>query len=238
MVRFEKNEGHINIAWGHDEALSGYFLAVVDRRLSWDEEANSDVNKICKKVSGSGGGSYFNLNTYRFGGFGHKVSETTIFTFMKRYGIDPTTILPSQDGPIMLMHPGGETAEMRIDPTYIMQRRERIRKSFVNSNGGAVRILVARFDRTVAEISKEYNIPIVRGCLPPPKDLPYKCIYFHQAAFPNDFRECTHPDCCFPEKHNVKFQKCGGCKQAPYCSKVCQKADWKRHKISCRQSKQ
>ncbi|KAF9112178.1 hypothetical protein BGX27_003840 [Mortierella sp. AM989] len=238
MVRFDMDEGHINIAWGHDEVQGGYFLAVVDNRLGWEKESSSDVNNICEKVAESGGGSYFDLNTYHFGGFGHKVSEATIFTFMRRYGIDPATILPSQDGPVITIDTGGETAEMRIDPTYIMRRREKIQKTFVSPGDKAKSILVDRVDRTVIKISKEYNVPIIREGLVPPIGLAYTFIYFPQAAFPEDFHECTHPDCCFPEMHNAKFQRCSSCKQVTYCSKVCQKADWNRHKISCLQNNQ
>ncbi|KAG0305302.1 hypothetical protein BGZ99_002146, partial [Dissophora globulifera] len=92
MVRYSKDEGPINVVWGHDETLGGYFLAVVDSRLAWQSEATEDVNEICEDISEDGGGSYFDLNTYRTGGFGRKVTEKTIFVFMKRYGIDPTTI--------------------------------------------------------------------------------------------------------------------------------------------------
>ncbi|KAI8597917.1 hypothetical protein EDD21DRAFT_384101 [Dissophora ornata] len=92
MVRYEKNEGNIQIAWGHDEVQSGYFLSIADGRLMWEHEAGEDVNGICEKVSMDGGGSYFHMNSYRFGGFGHKVSEKTIFVFMRRYGIDPAKI--------------------------------------------------------------------------------------------------------------------------------------------------
>ena len=31
----------------------------------------------------------------------------------------------------------------------------------------------------------------------------------------------------------LKLSKCGGCKQVAYCSRECQKADWKNHKSSC-----
>ena len=35
-----------------------------------------------------------------------------------------------------------------------------------------------------------------------------------------------------------KFRLCQGCFMVRYCSKDCQKADWKRHKIECRASSQ
>ncbi|KAF9112177.1 hypothetical protein BGX27_003839 [Mortierella sp. AM989] len=237
MVRFEKNEGRINIAWGHDEALGGYFLTVEDERLSWSKEASSDVNRICEKVAADGGGSYFDMNSYQLGGFGHKVSEATIFTFMRRYGIDPTKILPNQDKPAMVMNPGGETPQLRIDPTYILERRARIQNQIENSKGKATTILVARVDRTVTELSKQLNVPILRGGLVPPMHLTYTIIFFPQGAYPEGFQECTHPDCRFPEMDDVKYLRCSSCKQVTYCSKVCQKADWKRHKISCQQSR-
>ena len=32
------------------------------------------------------------------------------------------------------------------------------------------------------------------------------------------------------------FQKCGGCKRLAYCSKECQKNDWKKHKTDCKKN--
>jgi hypothetical protein len=93
MVRHEKQEGPIHIAWGYDDGCIGYFLRVVDKRLAWDGDGTKEANEIAGKVAAHGGGSYFDLNTYRIGGFGHRVSEATIFTYMRRYGIDPTKIL-------------------------------------------------------------------------------------------------------------------------------------------------
>ncbi|KAF9435249.1 hypothetical protein BGZ76_006626 [Entomortierella beljakovae] len=92
MVRYQITQGPITIAYGYDGAMVGYFLSVTDDRLGYQEGDSSQVNDICEKVSMDGGGGYFNLNTYVIGGFGYKVSKATIFTFMKRYGIDPTTI--------------------------------------------------------------------------------------------------------------------------------------------------
>ncbi|KAG9063356.1 hypothetical protein KI688_004238 [Linnemannia hyalina] len=97
MVRHTKNLGAIHIAWGYDDACIGYFFTVYDDRLRWQTGQSSEVDSITEKVSMDGGGNYFDLNTYRIGGFGHKVSEKTMFTFMRRYGIDPDKI-KSHDG--------------------------------------------------------------------------------------------------------------------------------------------
>ena len=35
------------------------------------------------------------------------------------------------------------------------------------------------------------------------------------------------------DNKDKRFLKCGACKVSKYCSKVCQKLDWKRHKIVC-----
>jgi hypothetical protein len=37
--------------------------------------------------------------------------------------------------------------------------------------------------------------------------------------------------CCF--KTGVKLQKCGNCNIVYYCSRECQKNDWKKHKPDC-----
>ncbi|KAF9356988.1 hypothetical protein BGX26_004408 [Mortierella sp. AD094] len=92
MRRYDKYEGHIHIAWSFDWKLDGYFMYVEDDRLEWKEGSSKEVDEICKKVAPDGGGWYIDLFTYRHGGFGYKVSEETMFTFMRRYRIDPTKI--------------------------------------------------------------------------------------------------------------------------------------------------
>ncbi|KAF9972753.1 hypothetical protein BGZ73_004055 [Actinomortierella ambigua] len=99
MVRHEKNIGLLLVAWGYDATLAGYYLSVTDRRLAWREEQSTEVEDIVYKVSSDGTGHFFDLHTYVSGGggggggrFGYKVSDDTIFTFMRRYGIDPAKI--------------------------------------------------------------------------------------------------------------------------------------------------
>lgn len=72
--------------------MQGYFFSATDDRLSWQQGQTAEVEKIVEKVAGDGGGNYFDLHTYAVGGFGHKVSKETMFTFMRRYGIDPEKI--------------------------------------------------------------------------------------------------------------------------------------------------
>ncbi len=43
-----------------------------------------------------------------------------------------------------------------------------------------------------------------------------------------EFNKCTH---C--KKYGLKYKLCSGCKKVKYCSKDCQKLDWKKHKINC-----
>ena len=96
-----------------------------------------------------GGGKYFDLNTYRAGGFGHRVSEETMFTFMRRYGINPDNIKSGDGG----MDEGAEGV-----------------------------------------------------------------------------KECAHSECRMPETVHKRCQKC---KNAWYCSRACQIADWSSHKVIC-----
>lgn len=107
MVRHTKNLGAIRIAWGYDDALQGYFFTVYDDRLKWQKGQSSEVDKVTEKVSMDGGGNYFDLNTYPTGGFGTRVSEKTMFTFMRRYGINPGKIKSSDGGM------GGEAGDVK-----------------------------------------------------------------------------------------------------------------------------
>ncbi|KAL2071196.1 hypothetical protein VTL71DRAFT_12431 [Oculimacula yallundae] len=43
-------------------------------------------------------------------------------------------------------------------------------------------------------------------------------------------------NCKVGPAHDTKLLRCGNCGEAEYCSKACQKADWKDHKIICRVS--
>lgn len=45
-------------------------------------------------------------------------------------------------------------------------------------------------------------------------------------------------DCCaYCKTDDVKLMYCGRCGLQPYCSKQCQKKDWKNHKIVCARKK-
>ena len=47
-------------------------------------------------------------------------------------------------------------------------------------------------------------------------------------------RTCDNVSCFNIEIGNSKFGKCARCKRLAYCSKSCQKQDWKMHKSECR----
>lgn len=85
MGRHEIKQGPITIAYGKDH-VTGYFLSVIDERLSWSSDASKQVNDITEKVNPDGGGCYFDLHTGSFG-FGHKVDVPTILYFWKVYGV-------------------------------------------------------------------------------------------------------------------------------------------------------
>eukprot|EP00656_Telonema_subtile_P022973 TRINITY_DN24264_c0_g1_i1.p1 TRINITY_DN24264_c0_g1~~TRINITY_DN24264_c0_g1_i1.p1 ORF type:complete len:140 (+),score=19.94 TRINITY_DN24264_c0_g1_i1:360-779(+) len=49
------------------------------------------------------------------------------------------------------------------------------------------------------------------------------------------FDSCSSRGCFLTEDADAKFQRCSGCGVVVYCSKGCQKADWKaRHKHVCK----
>ena len=49
------------------------------------------------------------------------------------------------------------------------------------------------------------------------------------------FSALTAPQCmkCHKKDARAALQKCAGCKCTLYCGAVCQKSDWKRHKLEC-----
>lgn len=74
------------MAYGYSE-LSGVFLSVFDKRLMYDENATKEVNAVSEAIGvKDGGGSYFDLHT-GLAGFGFKVDDKTMATFLKRYGV-------------------------------------------------------------------------------------------------------------------------------------------------------
>lgn len=71
------------------------------------------------------------------------------------------------------------------------------------------------------------------------KRIPCNCLAAEQSEAkeePNPMtlcRTCQKPDIECP---NNKLMKCGKCKAAKYCSKECQKEDWKNHKWACKRA--
>ena len=48
---------------------------------------------------------------------------------------------------------------------------------------------------------------------------------------------CAHCHAAGTKLHRIKLQKCSQCKELSYCSKTCQKADWKAgHKENCKKA--
>ena len=46
-------------------------------------------------------------------------------------------------------------------------------------------------------------------------------------------RFCANKDCSRRIKHRKKMKTCKACKSVHYCRRLCQKMDWKRHKLIC-----
>jgi hypothetical protein len=89
MVRKEIKQGAIEIAYGSDH-MTGYFLSVYDKRLSYKTGISPAALSIIEKVNPDQGGAYFDLHTADFG-FGQKVDKPTLIYFWRAYGI------PEQD---------------------------------------------------------------------------------------------------------------------------------------------
>ncbi|KAG0210570.1 hypothetical protein BGX28_009206 [Mortierella sp. GBA30] len=244
MVRYEKDYGAINVAWGYDDAMKGYFLTISDSRLAWASHASEDVNNICYKVADDGAGRYFDMNTYRVGGFGHKVSEETIFTFMRRYKIDPDKI-GTPEAVDVDEGPGGQkehydiaftSPEKYLDPTYIKERKEELEKVIKTSLIKPAIIHIPRIDRTITELAEQHNIPILRQ-QEPPLSTKRTVFFYDLETYGDGVKECAYPDCRMPEMEGlVVHKRCARCKKVWYCSRTCQMADWKTHKAECQES--
>jgi MYND finger len=92
MPRFEIDNDPIHIAYGYDFPVPGVFLAVTDKRLKYNANASKSVNAVTEQIGvKDGGGSYFNLHT-GVDGFGMKVDDQTMITFLRRYGIPEENI--------------------------------------------------------------------------------------------------------------------------------------------------
>ena len=87
----------IRVAYGYSES-PGVFLSVCDERLEYDENATDEVNVVTANIwVKDGGGSYFDLHT-GLSGYGLKVDDKTMATFLERYGVtdEQIRLLPLQ----------------------------------------------------------------------------------------------------------------------------------------------
>lgn len=85
-MRFVIEGDPISVAFGSD-TVAGVFLSVFDRRLEYDPSSTPEVNAVTEKIGvRDGGGSYFDLHTGDFG-FGIKVDDVTMATYLKRFGV-------------------------------------------------------------------------------------------------------------------------------------------------------
>jgi hypothetical protein len=91
MARFEIPGNPIHVAFGHDLPM-GVFLSVVDNRLKWSSSASQEVNAAIEKIGvQDGGGSYFEIHTGQHG-FGIRVDDETMATFLRRFGVSEEQI--------------------------------------------------------------------------------------------------------------------------------------------------
>ena len=51
-------------------------------------------------------------------------------------------------------------------------------------------------------------------------------------------KPCSGVGCGKNVTTKIKFKKCGGCMMRYYCSKNCQKSDWAKHKVECKNQQQ
>jgi len=60
-----------------------------------------------------------------------------------------------------------------------------------------------------------------------------KCAAAYEKQIMDDPRIDSTPNCIVCGKEDKEMSKCAGCHRIYYCSRECQKSDWKRHKSVC-----
>lgn len=99
MPRYTIEQGPITVNYGIDQA-NGVFLSVSDSRLVHNTSASEAVNAITEKIGiKDGGGSYFDLHTGK-NGFGLRVNNKTMATYLRRYGVEDETFLALLESPL------------------------------------------------------------------------------------------------------------------------------------------
>jgi hypothetical protein len=92
MPHFVIEGDPIHIAYGFDPTFSGVFLSVYDNRLKYDPDASKKVNDATESISSNGGGGcYLDLHT-GISGFGQRVNDVTMSTYLKRFGVSEERI--------------------------------------------------------------------------------------------------------------------------------------------------
>jgi hypothetical protein len=87
MVREERHEGTLTIAWGYDEPCDFYFFDLSDSRLAWHGDDNDEASAFFDTVDRSGGGMFVDVYAGRGTGTGKQVSVAVMCTLWKRYGV-------------------------------------------------------------------------------------------------------------------------------------------------------
>lgn len=88
MPRYEIHDGdNIRVTFGvTDDDASRVFLSVYDNRIKYDPYASAGVNKVAECIQCSGDGCFLDLHTGS-NGFGHRVDDDTMATYLRRYGV-------------------------------------------------------------------------------------------------------------------------------------------------------
>lgn len=128
------------------------------------------------------------------------------------------------------------TPEQRNDPAYRRHRLDQLQQTVrhAKQHGRTVLLTVTRMDCDVRQLVAEHQLIVRRGPDSAPLK-PERAGEIYLWVVDDSDACCDNPPCSAGSglPGIGRLQRCSRCKQARYCSPVCQRAHWAEHSRSC-----